>query len=300
MKGLPDETLPMEGGETPGVAVEVAEAQRKRTPLVFASPHSGRAYPDDLLRATRLDRQSLRRSEDSFVDLLVADAPRFGAPLLKALFPRVYVDVNRDADELDPRMFSDALPAHIDSHSSRVAAGLGVLARIVADGEEIYRRKLTYMEAKRRLQACYAPYHEALRQLVDNAVAEFGCAILIDCHSMPSAGVGGRGPDFVLGDRYGSSCAPALTSLVEHVLKDAGYAVARNAPYAGGFVAASYGRPAAGVHALQIEINRALYMDEIRIQQTEGFDRLKTSLRTLIRELAAVRPAALRPARAAE
>jgi len=283
--------------EIAGAPIEIVAPRRVRTPLMLAAPHSGRLYPEDLLRATRLDRQSLRRSEDSFVDLLFADAPRFGAPLLKARFPRVYVDVNRDANELDPRMFADPLPPHADTRSSRVAAGLGVVARIVADGEDVYRRKLTYLEVKQRLQSCYAPYHAALRRLIDQAAARFGCAILIDCHSMPSAGAPA---DFVLGDRYGASCAPALTSLVEHVLKEQGRTVARNAPYAGGYVAQAYGRPALGVHVLQIEINRALYMDEIRIAPTDGFSPLRETLRKLVRELSEIHPGALRPARAAE
>ncbi|HNS87810.1 MAG TPA: N-formylglutamate amidohydrolase, partial [Parvularculaceae bacterium] len=187
-------------------AIEVAEPARLTTPLIFASPHSGRRYPPELLRMSRLDRQSLRQSEDSYVDLLFDAAPAFGAPLLRALFPRAWIDVNRSRDELDPRMFADALPASADTRSNRVRAGLGVIPRIVADGQDIYDRKLKFFEARRRLASCYDPYHRALNELIAAARARFGCAIVIDCHSMPSAGGapfrdGEKPIDFVLGDR---------------------------------------------------------------------------------------------------
>ena len=216
-----------------------------------------------------------RQSEDSYVDLLFDEAPRYGAPLLRALFPRAYVDVNRSRDELDPRMFADDLPHNADTRSSRVIAGLGVIPRIVADGHDIYSRKLYYFDARRRLSACYDPYHASLSRLIEEARVQFGCAVLIDCHSMPSAGgapfrSGEPRIDFVLGDRFGSSCAPFVTEIAEDTLASLDYEVARNAPYAGGFVAASYGRPKKGVHVLQIEINRALYLDERRIARTEG------------------------------
>ncbi len=286
-------------------AVEVNEPSRLAGPLIYASPHSGRRYSPEFLRLSRLDRHDLRQSEDGYVDLIFDLAPRYGAPLLRALFPRAFVDVNRSVNELDPRMFADGLPRSADVRSSRVLAGLGVIPRIVADGHDIYGRKLRYLEAKRRLAACYQPYHEALRGLIDRAVERFGCAVLIDCHSMPSAGgapltPGDRRIDFVLGDRFGSSCAPGLTSLVEHALRASGYTVSRNAPYAGGYVAASYGTPARGVHVLQIEINRALYLDERRMARTEGFEPLRENMKKLMGELARLDPNALRPAIAAE
>jgi N-formylglutamate amidohydrolase len=285
--------------------IEVLAPSALATPFVFASPHSGRRYPGDLLRMSRLDRHALRQSEDCYVDLLFDHAPQFGAPLLRALFPRAYVDVNRSRHELDPRMFADQLPRSVDARSNRVLAGLGVIPRIVADGKDIYGRKLNYFEARRRLAACYDPYHRAVGDLLAAALRKFGCAILIDCHSMPSAGVapfrdGDRRIDFVLGDRFGSSCAPALISLVEVSLARMGYHVSRNAPYAGGFVAAAYGRPTEGVHVLQVEINRALYLDEARLARTPGFDALKADMRGLIAEIAGIAPAALRPAQAAE
>lgn len=286
-------------------AVEVSAPARLLTPFIFASPHSGRRYPSELLRMSRLDRHALRQSEDSYVDLLFDAAPAFGAPLLRALFPRAWVDVNRSRDELDQRMFADPLPASADSRSNRVRAGLGVIPRIVADGQDIYDRKLKFFEARRRLADCYDPYHEALGRLIAEARARFGCAIVVDCHSMPSAGgapfrEGDRAIDFVLGDRFGASCASGVPALVEQVLSASGYLVSRNAPYAGGHVASAYGRPGEGVHVLQIEISRALYLDEKRIARTDGFERLRKNLHTLVAELARVSPVALRPAQAAE
>lgn len=286
-------------------AVEVLEPASLASPAIFASPHSGRDYPAALLKNARLDRHGLRQSEDSYVDLLFDEAPRQGAPLLRALFPRAYVDVNRARDELDPRMFTDELPASADTRSNRVIAGLGVIPRIVADGQDIYARKLRLEDAERRLSACYDPYHEALGGLIDSAVKTFGCAVLIDCHSMPSAGgaplrPGDRAIDFVLGDRFGASCAPAVTELADATLSELGYETARNAPYAGGYVAASYGRPASGVHVLQIEINRALYLDEKRITRTDAFDALRETINILIKRLTRLDRDALWAAQAAE
>jgi len=286
-------------------AVEVLGPAALASPVIFASPHSGRDYPAALLKNARLDRHGLRQSEDSYVDLLFEAAPRQGAPLLRALFPRAYVDVNRARNELDPRMFTDELPASADTRSNRVIAGLGVIPRIVADGQDIYARKLRLEDAERRLSACYDPYHEALGGLIDNAIRNFGCAVLIDCHSMPSAGgaplrPGDRAIDFVLGDRFGASCAPAVTELADATLSELGYETARNAPYAGGYVAASYGRPASGVHVLQIEINRALYLDEKRITRTDAFDALRETINLLIKRLTGLDRDALWAAQAAE
>ncbi len=273
-------------------AVEVLEPPAATSPVIFASPHSGRDYPAELLRNSRLDRHALRQSEDSYVDLLFDEAPRFGAPLLRALFPRAYVDVNRARDELDPRMFADEVPKSADTRSSRVIAGLGVIPRIVADGQDIYGRKLYYFDARRRLAAYYDPYHATLRRLIDDARERFGVAIVIDCHSMPSAGGApfraGEPPiDFVLGDRFGSSCDPEIVAETEDALRGFGYQTARNAPYAGGYVASSLGRPREGVHVLQVEINRALYLDERRIARTSGFEQLRRNMTALVERLAA-------------
>jgi len=286
-------------------AVEVTSPASLASPAIFASPHSGRDYPADLLKNSRLDRHALRQSEDSYVDLLFEEAPRYGAPLLRALFPRAYVDVNRARDELDPRMFVDHVPKGADTRSSRVIAGLGVVPRIVADGQDIYARKLYFADASRRLELCYDPYHKALSRLIDDAIAHFACAVVVDCHSMPAAGGapfrdGEAQVDFVLGDRFGASCAPFVTQLAEQTLADLGFEVARNAPYAGGFVASAYGRPASGVHVLQIEINRALYLDERRIARTQGFDPLREAMTNLMAALCGLRADALWTAQAAE
>ncbi|HEY0834437.1 MAG TPA: N-formylglutamate amidohydrolase [Azospirillum sp.] len=236
--------------------------------LVVASPHSGRHYPPAFLAAARLDGRTLRKSEDAFVDEIFAAAPAHGAPLLRALFPRSFLDANREAFELDPDMFADALPAYVNTRSPRVAAGLGTIARVVANGEEIYRGKLRFAEAAQRVTRFYHPYHGALRRLIDATSGRFGRCVLLDCHSMPSGGGGGereradRRVDMVLGDCFGSACAPAVTDAAERLLRAKGYAVSRNTPYAGGFTTRHYGRPRLGVHALQLEINRDLYMDE--------------------------------------
>jgi len=286
-------------------AIEVLAPEKIASPVIFTSPHSGRDYPQEFLRNSQLDQHALRQSEDSYVDLLFDEAPRYGAPLLRALFPRAYVDVNRGRDELDPRMFSDGLPKGADTRSGRVIAGLGVIPRIVADGHDIYARKMYYFDARRRLAACYDPYHEALTRVIDDARKQFGCAVVIDCHSMPSAGgapLRENEPqiDFVLGDRFGSSCAPSLTALVEDTLAGLDYEVARNAPYAGGFVASSYGRPKQGVHVLQVEINRALYLDEKRIARTEGFGVLRKAMTRLISVVTGLQADSLWAAQAAE
>ena len=267
---------------------DVTRPERISTPLVHASPHSGRLYPADLLAASALDADAIRRSEDALVDELVAGAPRSGGPLLTARYARAYVDVNREPYELDPAMFEDELPAFARSHTARAAAGLGSIARVVAEGKEIYARKLTFDEARLRIETVHAPWHEALGGLLEEARTRFGAALLIDWHSMPSAaaGPGRRSPDFVLGDRYGAACAGGVTRLVERELEARGYLVARNAPYAGGWATARYGRPAEGVHALQVEINRAVYLDEAALRPAPGWAPLKRDLDRLFETLA--------------
>lgn len=263
--------------------------------LVYASPHSGRDYPAELMAAAALDAAAIRRSEDAFVDELIACAPAHGAATLAARYARAFIDVNREAYELDPAMFEDELPAFAKARTARVAAGLGSIAKVVGEGQEIYRRKLTFAEARRRIEGAHRPYHQALAGLVSEARARHGRAVLIDWHSMPSAASGaGCGPadrarsgcDMVLGDRFGSACAPELTRLVERELEAMGYRVARNAPYAGGYTTEFYGRPAEGVHALQIEINRAAYLDESALKPTAGFERLRRDIERLTRVLA--------------
>jgi N-formylglutamate deformylase len=259
-------------------------------PFVFASPHSGRVYPDSLLARTRLDATTLRRSEDAFVDELFSAAVGLGAPLLAAQFPRAFLDVNRSSTELDAGMFDGALEVPVDAPSPRVAAGLGVIPRIVRDGAEIYRGKLKSAEADTRLEQFYHPYHQALAALMTETRARFGMAVLIDCHSMPSAL---SVPDIVLGDRYGASAGPVLTAHAEAAFLREGFSVARNTPYAGGHSTVLYGRVASGCHALQVEINRALYLDEDRIAKRPSFEMIKSRLTRAIRSLVAIPLSAL-------
>lgn len=282
-------------------AIEVLVPAEQTVPLVFASPHSGRNYPAAFLAESALDAQTLRRSEDSFVDELFAAAPRLGAPLLKALFPRAYVDPNREPYELDPAMFADPLPDYVNARSPRVAAGLGTIARVVASGAEIYGRPLRFAEAESRIEQLYHPYHNALRRLIEETRAKFGCCVLVDCHSMPSVG----GPmdhdnglsrvDFVLGDCFGSSCAGVVSDTAAAVLGERGYRVVHNAPYAGGFTTRHYGRPEAGIHTLQIETNRRLYMDEASHARGPRFAAVAADLERLIAALAALPTAELLP-----
>jgi len=273
-------------------AVEVLTPSLQTVPLVFASPHSGDRYPADLIAASALNPQFLRKSEDSFVDDLFGAAPRHGAPLVRALFPRAYVDPNREPYELDPTMFSEPLPSFVNTRSPRVQSGLGTIARVVASGAEIYRRKLTFAEVEHRIETLYRPFHRTLLETLEATKQRFGHYILIDCHSMPSVG----GPldqdsglsrvDMVLGNCYGTSCSNLVTEVVETVLRNQGYRVLRNSPYAGGFITRHYGSPREGHHALQIEVNRYLYMDELRHQHNAGYDQVKHDLTEVVAALA--------------
>ncbi len=268
--------------------IDLRQPPLRAIPLVIASPHSGADYPEDFRTASRLDPLALRRSEDSFVDEIFAAAPDLGAPMLAARFPRAYLDVNREAWELDPTMFSDPLPHFVNVRSPRVRMGLGTIARLVASGEEIYARKLRFAEAKQRVDTLYNPYHQALRRLLDETEAAFGGYLLLDCHSMPSmaSAVGNQdGADIVLGDCHGTACAPHLVEAARSVLTARGFAVALNAPYAGGFTTGNYGNPRRHHHALQIEINRALYMDERSFRRKPGFDRLRMEMTGLVGHL---------------
>src|SRR6266436_2317782 len=276
----------------PSPEFDILDVQRPAVqilPLVLASPHSGTEYPADFLAASRLDPLALRRSEDSFVDELFAAAPRLGAPLLAARFPRAYVDVNREAYELDPSMFSDTLPGFVNAGSPRVRMGLGTIARLVASGEEIYTTKLSFAEVRYRIERHYRPYHQALRRLVEETEALFGGCLLLDCHSMPSgvgSGCGQSWADIVLGDCHGGACAPEILETARRFLAERGFSVAINAPYAGGFTTDHYGRPGLRRHALQIEINRALYMNERSYRRKPHFARLAQDLAELVMRLA--------------
>lgn len=283
-----------------GLSCSVQAPSEQTLPLVFASPHSGRDYPHEFVAASRLDPLPLRRSEDAFIDQVFGSAPSHGAPLLRAHFPRVYVDPNREPFELDPDMFDGALPDFVNTASPRVAAGLGTVARVVTNGEEVYAEKLAFDEVFQRIQALYFPYHEALKGLVDTTRDRFGGCLLIDCHSMPSVGgpmdsdPGLKRVDMVLGDRFSTSCAPSVTDLVEKTLGQMGYSVRRNLPYAGGYTTAHYGRPREGIHALQIELNRALYMDENAVTPTQGLERLAGHMSELIMALSKIETRTLR------
>ncbi|MSP80458.1 MAG: GNAT family N-acetyltransferase [Rhodospirillales bacterium] len=272
---------PLEPADAP---FDVLEPERRTVPFVFASPHSGRTYSEAFRAASRLDPVTLRRSEDAFIDELFAAAPLFGAPLLRAHFPRAYVDPNREPFELDPAMFEGRLPAHCNTTSPRVAAGLGTVARVVTSGEEIYRHKLGYDDAIERIERFYRPYHAALAGLIADTRRQFGHCVLLDCHSMPSVGgpmdqdSGVRRVDVVLGDAHGTSCAASVVDTAERLLKSLDFVVARNIPYAGGHTTRHYGKPGSGVHALQIEINRALYMDERTVARGPGLPALAAKL----------------------
>jgi N-formylglutamate amidohydrolase len=279
----------------------IAAPAVQTVPLVFASPHSGRDYPADLIDASKLGALALRRSEDAFVDQIFSAAPAHGAPLLKAHFPRVFVDPNREPFELDPAMFAGPLPDFVTTSSPRITAGLGTIARVIATGEEIYRDKLNIAAALARIEAYYFPYHDALKSLIRQTLGQFGVCLLIDCHSMPSIGgpmdsdPGTRRVDMVLGDCFGSSCAPVVTDLAERTLFGLGFSVRRNVPYAGGFTTRHYGRPRSGVHALQIEVNRSLYMNEEQITPLAAMGKLIAGIGRLIQSLAGIDGKILRP-----
>jgi len=295
----PDDTAPFLMMESPApVAPWFLRAPRSQTaPVVFSSPHSGRDYPSDFIAASRLDILALRRSEDAFVDEVFAAAPDVGAPLICARFPRAYVDANREAFELDPEMFDGPLPDYVNTRSPRVSAGLGTIARVVSDGEPIYARPLRFEDARRRIESHHKPYHDALRNLVGATKRRFGACLLVDCHSMPSGAgpkaQGGNGVDIVLGDCYGTACAAEVTDTAERALVEAGFSVVRNKPYAGGFTTRHYGRPRDGIHVLQIEVNRGLYMDETRVRRADGLPALVERLVAPMRAIAAIDPVAL-------
>ncbi|MBV8798640.1 MAG: N-formylglutamate amidohydrolase [Alphaproteobacteria bacterium] len=271
----------------------LSEPVLRSVPFIFASPHSGRLYPQSLLRGSRLPEHMLRRSEDAYVDYLFAEIVSAGAPLIAARFPRAYVDANRAPGELDASMFTGPLNMAVEQASPRVNAGLGVIPRLVRDGMEIYRSKLAPSEAGERLSRLHARYHAALAALVRESCDRFGAAAVIDCHSMPSAV---SAPDIVLGDRYGTAASHSLLRRAELALLKRGFTVGRNVPYAGGYTTQLYGQPARGVHALQIEVNRALYLHEDRVELTPGFRQVQDRLFAAMAELLAIDVAVLWPA----
>jgi len=274
--------------------IVVRSPQKKILPLIVSSPHSGRNYPPDFVAASALTPLRLRSSEDSFVEDIFSYAPDLGASLIQALFPRVFVDVNRQPYELDPTMFSDPLPHYVITQNSRISAGLGTIARVVSNGERVYKNKLTFQEAEERINHFYRPYHDALQTLINNTKDEFGYCILLDCHSMPSGRIGTNNPsqskpsrlaEIVLGDCHGTSCHPHIMKSSNEFLTGCGFSVRRNIPYAGGFITRTYGKPKEGVHALQIELNRALYMDEQHIEPLEEIKPLRHAMTGFVEQL---------------
>ncbi|WP_282092163.1 N-formylglutamate amidohydrolase [Epibacterium ulvae] len=260
----------------------------RRSGVVFASPHSGDRYDDLLFPKTILETPQIRSSEDAFVHQLFDCVPELGAPFLRAIAPRAYLDLNRATDELDPALIA-GLPKR--GQNPRIASGLGVIPRVVAGGRAIYRGKLSMEEARRRIHLYWHPYHAQLRRLMEAASREYGVAILIDCHSMPHEAVSetrlanGKKPDIVLGDRFGASASGHLVDQIEAAFVRAGLTVVRNAPFAGAYITQTYGRPSRNQHAIQIEIDRALYMNEAKVEPHEGFAPLQAVLRTVASDL---------------
>lgn len=272
---------------------EILAPAQWQVPVVFNSPHSGSHLPESFLLASRLSQQALRQSEDCFVDELFSDCRNLGAPMLRALISRAYLDLNREPYEFDQRMFHENLPGHMNSASPRVAAGLGTIPKLVAEGEDIYRGKIHLDEALARIEQIYRPYHRTLTALLNECFNATGFALLVDCHSMPASAV--KAPhmptaDIVLGDRFGSACDSEIADAAEAFLQQAGFKVLRNRPYSGGFITETHGTPRHNRHALQIEINRSLYMDEKTQQKNANFKTVQQQLKGVIQHLLAYLP----------
>lgn len=272
-------------------AIKLITPQDHRSSALFASPHSGRNYPTAFLRESQLDETTLRSSEDAYVDLLFERAPHFGAPILMATAPRAYVDVNRSEDELDPALIWGVKQTN---HNPRISSGLGVIPRVVAGGRAIRRGKIALVEAQTRIDNFYKPYHDALDGLVQRTMDRFGSAIVFDCHSMPREAIlaarypNNARPDIILGDLFGASCDPEIMNAVEAAFHKQGFGVARNAPFAGAFVAKNYGRPSRHQHVVQIEIDRSLYMNEETITPLVDFETFRRRITAVVENLAAI------------
>lgn len=249
-------------------------------PAIVDVPHAGREYSRQFVQSARLSPHALRRSEDAFVDVLFGEVVNLGVPMLSATFPRAFLDVNREPYELDQRMFEERLPGFSNTRSLRVSGGLGTIPRVVSDGHEIYAGKLSVSEAMERIDRFYRPYHATLRKLVDRTRNRLGRCVLIDAHSMPSAGLEREGAKFdvILGDRYGASANSYIVDVVEKSFRAVGLTVTRNRPYAGGFITEHYGEPDRNIHALQIEINRSLYMDERLLTPRDDFSQFRNAI----------------------
>jgi N-formylglutamate deformylase len=272
----------------PKFAYEVLHPEKHTSCVVFASPHSGRDYPWSFLRKTILDEHFIRTSEDAYVDRLFECAPQFGASFLKAGAPRAYVDLNRNADELDPALIEGVFRR---GNNPRIASGLGVIPRVVAGGRSIYRGKINQIEAQNRINQYWHPYHNMLQKLLDAARERHGQAVLVDCHSMPHEAMDGvvksgmRRPDIVLGDRFGASATGEVVDRLEEAFTAAGFVVTRNAPFAGAYITQAYGHPSKGQHAVQVEIDRSIYMNEKLIRPNGDFETVQAALRDVVKEV---------------
>lgn len=269
------------------------------SPVVVASPHSGAEYSDAFLGRSVLDSQEIRSSEDAYVDQLFDAAPDLGLAFLTATQPRAYVDLNRSVQELDPAVIDGVTRR---GQNPRVASGLGVIPRVVAQGRPIYSGKLTQAEAQDRLEQVWHPYHRELQRLLNTARTHCGEAILLDCHSMPrealdgfsgkstgtSTGKGSRRPEIVLGDRFGVAADARVVEQVEAAFASAGFEVVRNTPFAGAYITQTYGRPSRNQHAVQVEVDRSLYMDEATIRPHSGFAEMRARLATVLAEVAQI------------
>lgn len=275
----------------PSDAFTLYEPLLRQSPVVFSSPHSGREYPMAFLQASILDDQAIRSSEDAFVDDLFRAAPSHGVPLIAARAPRAFVDLNRACDELDPAVVEGVQRG---AHNPRVASGLGVIPRVVSGGRSIYRGKLTHSEAEHRIGQYWVPYHAALKRLTRESHAEFGQSVLIDCHSMPHEAIesharnGQPRPEVVLGDRFGAAAGRNVVDQIQIAFERAGLRVSRNAPFAGAYITQAYGRPTFGYHVVQVEIDRALYMDEARITPLPGFEDFRRLMDGVIAQIAGI------------
>ena len=275
----------------PHPSYDVIHPDRNLSCVVFASPHSGRNYSASFLNSTILDDHTIRSSEDAFVDVLFNAAPHYGAPFLMAGAPRAYIDLNRAREELDPALIEGV---RRQGHNPRVASGLGVIPRVVANGRAIYRGKITLEEAEMRIDTCWRPYHAMLQGLLDAAHRRHGQAVLVDCHSMPHEAVEGvarqgmKRPDVVLGDRFGAAASGDVVDRIEAAFTSAGFNVTRNTPFAGAYITQAYGRPLRGQHAVQIELDRSLYMNEALVQPNDNFEDVQMALQSVVAEIASI------------
>lgn len=272
-------------------AFKLFEPDVQTTAVIFASPHSGRNYPWSFLRRSVLDELAIRSSEDAFMDKLISSAPACGAPVLAATMPRAFLDLNRASDEFDPAVIDGVKQV---SHNPRIASGLGVIPRVVSNGRAIYRGKLKLAEAHDRIATYWRPYHDQLADMVRNTHRDFGEAILVDCHSMPHEAVdsvtktGLARPEVVLGDRFGASADSAIVERIETIFLQAGLRVSRNAPFAGAFTTLHYGRPSRRQHAIQIEIDRSLYMNEMLVRPNGNFDSFRSLMTRVVAEISEI------------